>query len=251
MVFARRVLPGANALSPAQAFAKEKEDLLVREHMPRDDEITAEEVNYLDQDNTFHSQQPLADLFESYDREVYALVQINHHQSNALPMCKVLTHTAAEELQQRKISEAINVLKKKPSTPAGGKGRRNFKNKEVRPKGKKELQLSWAIAPNDLGHRLKKMAEFLKKGNKVTLMIAGKKGMAKVPLEQMEELIKSVRNAVEETGAKEYKPMEGKVGAQVLLHLQGRLLDKDGKFVQQPDEDSDEDSDSDSDDDSR
>lgn len=89
----------------------------------------------------------------------------------------------------------------------------------------KTLELNWAIDKGDLGHRLERMREFLGKGYKVEVVLVKKRGKSKpASQEQMEGLVKGVRGAIEEGGWKEHKPMEGKIGGQVLIFAQGKVV---------------------------
>ncbi|KAB8296203.1 hypothetical protein EYC80_008986 [Monilinia laxa] len=102
--------------------------------------------------------------------------------------------------------------------------------KKAQKKGKnpasvvKTIEMNWAIEKNDLGHRLGKIRDFLEKGNKVEVLLAGKKKGRKATMEEAEEVVRRIREFVEEVeGAKEGRKMEGKIGAQAILCFEGRV----------------------------
>jgi translation initiation factor IF-3 len=88
----------------------------------------------------------------------------------------------------------------------------------------KQLELNWAIDPNDLNHRLNKMVEFLRKGWRVEVLLAPKKRGRRASPEEAEELLDKIREKAREVpGAKEIKALEGKIGATVSLNFEGKL----------------------------
>lgn len=87
----------------------------------------------------------------------------------------------------------------------------------------KTLELNWAIDGNDLGHRLNKMKEFLEKGNKVEVILAGKRKGRKASLEEAENVLGRIRETIAGVeGARESKAVEGIVLAQVKLFAEGK-----------------------------
>lgn len=94
--------------------------------------------------------------------------------------------------------------------------------KKIAPAGVKVIELNWAIDGNDLGHRLKKLEEFLQGRRRVEIIIAPKKRGRKATKEECDALLKKVKDAVEKIqGAKELRPMEGKLGEVASLMLEG------------------------------
>ncbi|KAK2063940.1 translation initiation factor IF-3 [Colletotrichum caudatum] len=74
----------------------------------------------------------------------------------------------------------------------------------------KELELNWAIASHDLGHKMRQLKGFLEKGYKVDVIFAKKKGSRVATREEAEALVQAVRDTVAEVrGAKEWKEAEG------------------------------------------
>ncbi|KAF2148469.1 hypothetical protein K461DRAFT_297883 [Myriangium duriaei CBS 260.36] len=94
--------------------------------------------------------------------------------------------------------------------------------RKIAPEGTKVVELNWAIDGNDLGHRLKKVEEFLRARRKVEVVIAPKRRGRKASGEECEVLLKRVRAALGNVeGAKEVRPMQGNVGELVSLMLEG------------------------------
>ncbi|KAG8630800.1 hypothetical protein KVT40_002419 [Elsinoe batatas] len=95
--------------------------------------------------------------------------------------------------------------------------------KKLAPEGVKIIELNWAIAEGDLGHRLKKVEEFLAGRRRVEVVIAPKRRGKKASREEAEGVLKKVREAVARAeGAKETRPMQGQVGGVVSLMVEGR-----------------------------
>ncbi|CAK7265316.1 hypothetical protein SEPCBS119000_001450 [Sporothrix epigloea] len=87
---------------------------------------------------------------------------------------------------------------------------------------KKELELSWGIESHDLGHRLKKLHEFLDKGLLVEMTLMRKKGKREATKPEANELLRRIRETIAAVpGAKETKAMEGELLRTVRLTLQG------------------------------
>ncbi|CAJ2507890.1 Uu.00g090760.m01.CDS01 [Anthostomella pinea] len=90
---------------------------------------------------------------------------------------------------------------------------------------KKELELNWAIAPNDLEHKLRRLREFLDKGMHVELMLARKRRGRPATAAESAEVLRRIREAVEEVpGAKEVRKMDGTVGGVVRMFFEGLAL---------------------------
>lgn len=128
----------------------------------------------------------------------------------AIPVCKVIVKAAARESAKTRDKSRAKRRNENPALTL------------------KTLELNWAIDPHDLGHRLKRMREFLEKGFRVDVLLAPKRKKRRASPEEAEETLRKVQQCVEEVeGAKEWKPMEGKVGAQVLFFAQGKPKEKE------------------------
>ncbi|OBT69420.1 hypothetical protein VE03_01225 [Pseudogymnoascus sp. 23342-1-I1] len=117
-----------------------------------------------------------------------------------IPVCKIINKVAEQK--------AAKAHKKKPVNPS---------------QTVKTLELNWAIDSHDLEHKLKRMREFLEKGYRVDVVLIGKRKKRKATPEEAAETLRRIRAAAEEVeGAKEWKAMEGKVGVQVTVYLEGK-----------------------------
>ena len=91
----------------------------------------------------------------------------------------------------------------------------------------KTIELNWAIDGNDLGHRLNKVKEFLGKGFKVEVVLAEKRKGRKATEEEAQDLLRRIREAVKEVdGARESKPMEGKLLKPATIYAEGKAPPK-------------------------
>lgn len=95
----------------------------------------------------------------------------------------------------------------------------------------KQLEVSWTIGDSDLGHRLGRLKEFLEKGWKVELLFGVKrKGWNQKRDPTSEEIVKvleKIREAVKGIeGAKEWRDMQGKEGAEAVLFFDGKAIKK-------------------------
>jgi len=86
----------------------------------------------------------------------------------------------------------------------------------------KQLELSWAIASNDLSHKIKRLQEFLDKGARVEVLLARKKGGRTATPEEAEALIERVKEvAASVAGTTEYKKSDGLPGTRMTLFFEG------------------------------
>jgi translation initiation factor IF-3 len=88
----------------------------------------------------------------------------------------------------------------------------------------KTIELNWAIDGNDLTHRIAKLKGFLEKGYRVEVVLAPKKKGRKATEEDAERVMGRIKGAVGEVrGAKEFKPMEGKLLGLTTLCFEGKV----------------------------
>lgn len=67
------------------------------------------------------------------------------------------------------------------------------------------------------------MREFLEKGYRVDVLLVGKRKKRKASPEEAAETLRKVKESIGLVeGAREWKSMEGKVGVQVMLYIEGR-----------------------------
>ncbi|KAI0194638.1 hypothetical protein F4808DRAFT_336497 [Astrocystis sublimbata] len=120
------------------------------------------------------------------------------------------------KLPQPAICRIIDVeLEKKKEWEAEKEDKRLAKNT-------KALELNWAIAQNDLSHRLKRLEEFLLKGYRVEILLARKRGSRKATAQEAQELTTQLQEfAGNVPGAEQYKKMDGDVGKILRLFWEG------------------------------
>jgi len=111
-----------------------------------------------------------------------------------LPICKIIDKKA---LYAQKKAKAENAKKSKQNAATKSK----------------TIELNWAIEQGDLGHRLKKLQDFLGKGVKVEVMIAPKRRGKIATQEDAAEVVKQLKAAaLEVPGAREVKGTSGIIG---------------------------------------
>ncbi len=138
------------------------------------------------------------------DRKNDSLVVVVPGEPGVPPICKIMNKQAMREAEKAKAK-----ANKNPAATV------------------KTIELNWAIDGNDLGHRLGKMREFLGKGFKVEVLLAGKKKGRKATEEEAKNLLERLREAVRDVdGARELKPMEGKILTQAKFYAEGRAVQK-------------------------
>ena len=101
------------------------------------------------------------------------------------------------------------------------------KTQKEKKKQMKQLEISWTVSDNDLGHRLGRLKEFLEKGWKVEIVFGamrkGWMGRRKATEDDISRVLERINSAVGEVeGAKEWKPMQGQVGGQAMLSFEGK-----------------------------
>ncbi|KAI9763288.1 MAG: hypothetical protein M1840_000770 [Geoglossum simile] len=185
-----RLLPSPSVQIRAYAQAAS-----LKRRLPRDEEITASEVCLVDEKGAFHPPTPLRQLLASFDRRLFHLVAVSVPKAGETPVCKIISR---EELRERERAKPVK--------------------KDI----VKQLELNWAIDPNDLGHRLNKMQEFLAKGWRVEVILANKRRGRQASAEEAAAVVKRIRGTAEEvTGAKEWKAVDGRVLGHMTMFFEG------------------------------
>lgn len=194
--------------------------------LPSDDLITARSIHVVNDDGTLSPPQDTRHVLRNLDRKAYTLQTVSVPDANSapgsptLPVCRIIS--------KRQILEAAKAAKanKKPQA-----------NPE---RVTKTIELNWAIDGNDLSHRLKRIREFLERGNKVEVALAGKRKGRKASPEEAKEVLEKVRAFVVEdegraNGWREYKALEGAVGGVMTVYLEGKVVEqkKAEKIVQE------------------
>jgi translation initiation factor IF-3 len=175
-----------------------------KRRLPRDDEIKAWSVSLVTDDGKLQEPRSTQAILEDMDRKNDSLVVVVPGEPGVPPICKIMNKQAMREAEKAKTKANRN-----PAATV------------------KTIELNWAIDGNDLGHRLGKMREFLGKGFKVEVLLAGKKKGRKATEEEARNLLERLREVVTEVdGARESKPMEGKILAQAKFYAEGRAVQK-------------------------
>lgn len=173
-----------------------------------DEEITSPQIYLVDPVTKTISPSPQTrfDILSRLDRNTHRLVHPGDAFFNGLPVCKIIDKKEAYTRQKQMKEDA-----------------KEKKKVEEKSRSVKTLELNWAMDPNDLGHRLNKVEEFLRDGRRVEVILASKKRGRKASVEECQGVLKKIREVVSAVdGAKEAKSMEGKVGAFATLYFQGR-----------------------------
>lgn len=99
----------------------------------------------------------------------------------------------------------------------------------------KEIELNWTIGAHDLGHKLRRMKEFLNKGMMVEVMLARKRRSGpQASAETARATLDAVHAAVEEVpGTRQTKKMDGEIGGVVRLFFEGPSESKKRKIKEE------------------
>ena len=116
------------------------------------------------------------------------LVQVHKLDEENITICTIMT--TDELFKRRRTNQGVAKQQKKTA-------------KQSMPK---QIELNWAIGANDLGHKLTQMKSFIEEGRKVEVVLADRRRQRKATHEEGHEVLRSVRQALEEAGASEAKP---------------------------------------------
>ncbi|KAL3423285.1 translation initiation factor [Phlyctema vagabunda] len=167
--------------------------------LPRDDQIRSWSVVLVNDDGKLEDPRSKSDVLSSLDRDKYTLAVVDPGEPGMPPICKILEKKALREAEK---------AKKAAKNPAATS---------------KTIELNWAIDDNDAGHRINKIKDFLNKGYKVEVIMAKKRRGRKPTLEQAENLVEKIKEAVTTVeGARETKPMDGKLMETATIFLEGK-----------------------------
>lgn len=182
-----------------------------KRRLPRDDEIQDYMVRIVSEDNKLSPPQYTSSILNSMDRKNETLIMVamsdSHPDSEttSYPICRIQSKKALREAEKARL-----------------------KKKELPSATVKTIELNWAIDPHDLQHRLQRMKNFLSKGWRVDVVMAGKKRGRKATPEEAKILVEKVREAMKEVeGSKEWREMEGRLGATATIYLVGKLAEKE------------------------
>jgi translation initiation factor IF-3 len=139
----------------------------------------------------------LGDALKSFDRNEHFLLQVAPETWEKPAVCKILSKTQDREKRQMR-AETAKTSKAANAPP-------------------KQIELNWAIDPNDLSRKLKQMESFLEKGRKVEFLLTRKPRKRLATLDEARNLLRSIKQRIEEIGAAEVKPTEGNILRQVTM----------------------------------
>ncbi|KAK4979535.1 hypothetical protein LTR66_010461 [Elasticomyces elasticus] len=146
------------------------------------------------------------DILNSMDREVDRLIQVSPPEPenpDYIPTCKILSKKETYESERTKAKIAYKAK-------SGATESRT-----------KSLEINWAIDGNDLGHRLRRLQEFLDEGKKVEVTLAAKKRGRKATPEEAGRVLSRIGEVVDSVGGRQTRPMEGKLGGFAMLAFEG------------------------------
>lgn len=167
---------------------------------------------------------------------VYPWIQLRQENGRLSEPRRTMAVLRSMNLDQQTLillaAPTMNHSSKGPQYPICRIGDRKVENQPVVSVAKKQatkvvlkqVEVNWAIAPNDMRTKTTQLKKFLSKGYKVDVIMARPRKKNKRPATQDEakEVLRGVKEAVEEIpGSIEWKPMEGLLGQTLTLHLQG------------------------------
>ncbi|EMR88180.1 putative translation initiation factor protein [Botrytis cinerea BcDW1] len=186
-----------------RSIFKSTSTAVAEQRLPRDNEITAPYLRLKNAEGKLDPPARTAQILRSMDLKTHMLEVIAFSDEGLAPIARIVNK---RELFQKK-KEAKK--SKNPGTVT------------------KTIEMNWAIEKNDLGHRLEKMRGFLERGNKVEVILAGKKKGRKASVEEAEAVIVRIREFVAGVeGAKERVKMDGKVLGMAVLSFEGKVVKK-------------------------
>ena len=170
-----------------------------RDGPARDESIRAYEVRVVSASGPLNPPERLSSVLASLNRKTQFLQQVSPPEQLGLPICKIFDKKAVREQERARAKKE--------------------KNADTMTK---TLEMNWAIEKGDLKHRLGRLEEFLKKGQRVEIWLAAKRKGRKASEAEVKDVLARIRVAVSEVNGKEWKPVEGNVDAmgQVVMYFQ-------------------------------
>ncbi|RMZ70424.1 translation initiation factor IF3 [Pyrenophora seminiperda CCB06] len=190
------------------------------DHYVMDTAIESYYINLVTETGEFHLEVPLDDALASFDRATHHLVEVSPGKVDEFgrpdpahpPTCKIISKINLRAQHQVKLE---------------------LMRKQEKGDALKIVEINWAIAQGDMGHRLEKIRKFLKQGKKVevTLKAEGRKGSnKKATPEEAGAVLRAVRDVVAECKSTSEMKSEGEVGGLMTLVFKGKKVeDKDNK----------------------
>ena len=161
------------------------------------EEIPSDGIQVVGENGRLGPPEQLMDVLHSINRPKEFIVQVSPGGENGFPICKILNRRGVNDFIRSK-EKAARLAKMGP----------------------KQVELNWAIDNHDLSHRLKQLSEFLEKGRKVEIILARKKGKRHPTDQEVENVMTSVTETIQKTGATQTKAQEGEPGKRVMISVQ-------------------------------
>ncbi|KYG45160.1 hypothetical protein M433DRAFT_34797, partial [Acidomyces richmondensis BFW] len=184
-----------------------------------DEEITARLIHLVDPiTGKLSEPRKRVDVLRALDRRTQRLVQVSADDEPG--------NRGGQHHQQQHVTAPVvcKIVDKRVQYQQERERKRQKKQEQAGTGSGKTIELNWAIDPNDLGHRLERLAEFLGDGRRVEVVLAAKKKGRKATMGECEALVKRVMETMERVkGAKELKPLEGQLGGFATWVLQGKV----------------------------
>ncbi|KAF2643839.1 hypothetical protein P280DRAFT_466569 [Massarina eburnea CBS 473.64] len=201
-----------------KTYKKDIQRHALSDHFTFDNAIQGTYINLVSDTGEYKQNVPLYEALRSYNRVTHHLLQLSSGEDEvdeegyeipgALPLCKVISKIDLRAQHTKKLEIMRRTLMGKGAGPDA-----------------KNLELNWAIAGGDLGHRLEKLKGFLKDGRKVEVLIGPKIRGRVATEEECRDLLLQVRGTVEElSGAREIKKPDGVIGGVMTLFFEGKNL---------------------------
>lgn len=174
----------------------------------RDDAIQARYVRISTPNSGLLPAEPLGLALSRARQGEQHLVQISRADDDGIAICRIMT--VSDLLRQRREKERAQKEQKKvlkQSVP-------------------KQIELTWAIGPHDLEHKLAQLKGFIEDGKKVEIILASKKRQRKATIEEGRALLAKVREKIAEAGARETQTMQGgQVGKHTVMSIRKKDLE--------------------------
>ncbi|KAK2002033.1 translation initiation factor IF-3 [Colletotrichum falcatum] len=176
-------------------------------HLPADHLILDRQILVADENSKLTGPYNTSQVLKSLDLDTQSLRMVSRRPQNP-----------TGDQPQYAICRIIDKLAEREREKAQEKARKETARRLSRVK---ELELNWAIASHDLGHKMRQMKGFLEKGYKVEVIFAKKKGSRVATRDEALALVQAVRDVVAEVrGAKEWKEAEGQPPKVMKLYLE-------------------------------
>lgn len=196
-------------------YSKDTRRHALTDYYVLDAAIQAERINFVDDQGTFHAGVQLNEVLTTMNKTTHHVVQVTPGKVDELgrsdianpPTCRLVSKMDLRAQHERK----LDTMRRQARHSAGALT--------------KNMELNWAIAGGDLKHRLQKLAEFLREGRKVEVLLGPKRKGKKATVDEANHVMEAVQDAVAECrGAREVK-REGQVGAILTIVYEGKRME--------------------------